>query len=214
MAYLIPRNLTFLSRDHLNLRPINGQTVETSLSRAPLQSFLPMTSAISETLTFLRENKLKIILARIRARNVPALVQFGVYGICGGLATVVFLAIVLILSMTLNPAYEHMIVKGHEITQEERAHALFINNCIAFGIGNVVSYVTNILFVFKSGRHHPILEFVYFTLFNLISFAISQLAGPWLINAYGVPTNVAILTNLVASVMLNFVMRKFIVFKA
>lgn len=173
-----------------------------------------MTSAISETLTFLRENKLKVILSRIRERNVPALVQFGVYGLCGGLATFVFLAIVLILSKTLIPAYEGMMVDGHLITQDERAHALFINNCIAFGIGNVVSYVTNVLFVFKSGRHHPVLEFVYFTLFNLISFGISQLAGPWLIKAYGVPTNVAILTNLVASVMLNFVLRKFIVFKA
>lgn len=172
-----------------------------------------MTSAISETLTFLREHKLKVILARIRERDVPGLVQFAVYGLCGGLATFVFLAIVLILSRTLIPAYEGMMVHGHLITQEERATSLFINNCIAFGIANIVSYVTNILFVFKSGRHHPVLEFVYFTFFNLLSFTISQLAGPWLIKAYGVPTNVAILTNVAASIMLNFVLRKFIVFK-
>lgn len=172
-----------------------------------------MTSAISETLSFLRENKLKVILARIRERNVPALVQFFVYGLCGGLATFIFLSIVLILSRTLIPAYEGMMLNGHLITDQERAHDLFINNCIAFGIANIVGYITNVMFVFKSGRHHPMLEFFYFTFFNLISFTISQLAGPWLIRAYGVPTNVAILSNVAASVLLNFVLRKFFVFK-
>ena len=39
------------------------------------------------------------------------------------------------------------------------------------------------------------------------------MAGPWLVNQFGVPTNVAILTNLVTSMLLNFVCRKFFVFK-
>ncbi|MEY4484555.1 MAG: hypothetical protein RL693_2007 [Verrucomicrobiota bacterium] len=172
-----------------------------------------MTSALSETLSFFRDNELKVILARIRERNVPPLVQFGVYGLCGGLATFVFLSIVLILSKTLIPAYEGMMVHGHLITDEERAHDLLINNCIAFAISNAIGYITNVMFVFKSGRHHRVMEFFYFTFFNLVSFGISQLAGPWLIKAYGVPTNVAILTNVVASVLLNFVLRKFFVFK-
>lgn len=172
-----------------------------------------MTAAISETLAFLRQNNLRTILARIRERNVPALMQFVVYGICGGLATVVFLGTVITLSMTIVPAYEGMTVNGQPITDALRAKDLLINNTIGFLIANVVAYVTNILFVFKTGRHHPVMEFLYFTMVSGVSFAISQVAGPWLVSRFGVATNVAILTNLVTSMMLNFVARKFFVFK-
>lgn len=172
-----------------------------------------MTNAISETLSFFKENKLKVILARIRERNVPALVQFGVYGLCGGLATFAYSSILFTLSKTLIPAYEGMTVHGHLITDKERAYYFFINSCIAFAIANVVGYVTNVMFVFKSGRHHRVLEFFYFTFFNLISFGISQIVGKQMIKGYGMPTNVTILITVLTAVMLNFVLRKFFVFK-
>jgi putative flippase GtrA len=173
-----------------------------------------MKSSISDAIDFLRTNDLKTILSRIRERRVPIVIQIGVYGMCGGLATVVFLAIVVTLSKTAIPAYEGMIVDGQPITDGIRAKNLLINNTIGFLIANVVAYVTNILFVFQGGRHHPVMEFFYFTLISTIGFAISQVAGPWLVNQFGVPTNVAILTNTIASMMINFVCRKFFVFKA
>lgn len=172
-----------------------------------------MMSAISETLAFLRQNDARTILSRVRERNVPVLIQVVVYGLCGGLATVFFLGIVIALSKTVIPAYEGMIVHGQPITDALRAKNLLINNTIGFLVANVVAYVTNILFVFRTGRHHPVLEFLYFTLISGISFAISQVAGPWLVKQFGVPTNVAILTNLITSMLLNFVCRKFFVFK-
>ena len=43
---------------------------------------------------------------------------------------------------------------------------------------------------------------------------ISQFAGPWLVHQYGLPTWVAIITNIGASILLNFAIRKFFVFKA
>jgi putative flippase GtrA len=172
-----------------------------------------MTSAIAESVSFLRQNDVKTILSRIRERNVPGLIQFAIYGICGGLATVVFLATVVIFSKKIIPAYEGMTVNGVLIDDTLRARNLLINNCIAFLIANVVAYVTNVMFVFKQGRHHPVFEFLYFTLVSGVSFGISQIAGPWLVKQYGVPTNVAILTNMIASMMLNFAGRKFFVFK-
>lgn len=173
-----------------------------------------MNSAISDAITFFRQNDVKTILTRIRARNVPPLIQFTVYGMCGCLATVVFLGIVIVLSKTVIPAYEGMIVDGSPMTDTLRAKNLLINNTIAFLVANVVAYITNILFVFKGGRHHPVLEFLYFTLISGIAFVISQAAGPWLVNRFGIPTNVAILTNVVTSMLLNFVCRKFFVFKS
>jgi putative flippase GtrA len=199
-----------------------------------------MKSAISDAVTFLRTNDIKTILARIRERRVPGLIQFAVYGMCGGLATVFFLGIVIALSKTLFPAYEGMsvtnepvlvfgkprlwpadatpehsqIIAGDKPGDVIRGANLLVNNTIGFLIANVVAYVTNILFVFKGGRHHPVLEFVYFTLISGIAFVLSQVAGPKLVTWFGIPTNVAILTNVLTSMLLNFVCRKFFVFKS
>lgn len=172
-----------------------------------------MPSAISDSISFLRDNNIRTILSRIRQRNVPSLIQFGVYGLCGGLATAVFLGITIFLSYKVYPAMDGMIVNGAKITDEMRAHNLLLNNCIAFVVANVVGYVTNVLFVFQTGRHHPVMEFLYFTAANTLSFGISQIAGPWLVSHFGVTTKLAILTNVVASALLNFVIRKFFVFK-
>lgn len=198
-----------------------------------------MTSAVAESIAFLRQNDVKTILARIRQREVPGLIQFAIYGLCGGLATVVFVGTVVLFSKTLVPAYTGMRIAENPVTafgqsiywpsggsgglgrvleatsadDQIRARNLLVNNCIGFLIANVVAYVSNVLFVFKTGRHHPILEFLYFTTVSGISFGLSQVAGPWLVSRFGVPTNLAILSNVVASMMLNFVGRKFFVFK-
>jgi GtrA-like protein len=172
-----------------------------------------MTSAITEAFQFVVGNDFKTILARIRARNVPALIQFGVYGLCGGLATVIFVGLTVYLSFHVFPAMDHMIVNGVPITDQLRARNLLINNTIAFAVANVVAYGTNILFVFQTGRHHPLMEFLYFTAGSTVSFLVSQFAGPWLVREYGLPTAVAIITNIAASVFLNFAIRKLFVFK-
>ena len=195
-----------------------------------------MTSALSESLAFLRQNDLKTIFARIKTRDVPGLIQFALYTFCGGIATVSFLGIVVVLSKTLIPAYENTFVAGESlkffgydlcwlkpakdavnalaINDGIRAQNLLVNNCIAFLITNVIAYVTNVLIVFKSGRHHPVIEFLMFTLISSISFGLSQVAGPFLVQKFGWPTNMAILSNVVASMLLNFAGRKFFVFKA
>jgi putative flippase GtrA len=173
----------------------------------------PMTSAITEAFQFVVGNDFRTILARIRARNVPPLIQFGVYGLCGGLATVVFVGLTVYLSYHVFPAMDRMIVDGAPITDQLRARNLLINNTIAFAVANVVAYGSNILFVFQTGRHHPVMEFLYFTAGSTVSFLISQFAGPWLVHAYGLPTAVAIMTNIAASVFLNFAIRKLFVFK-
>ena len=172
-----------------------------------------MPPAITDSIAFLRGNDVKTILARVRQRRVPPLIQFAVYGMCGGLSTVVYLGISLLLSCTVIPAMDGMIIDGAPISDALRAKNLLINNCIAFTVANVVAYVTNILFVFHTGRHHPVLEFLYFTSVSFLSFGISQIAGPWLVSHFGVSTKLALLSNVVASALLNFVFRKYFVFK-
>ena len=184
----------------------------------PIRAIFPhmissLGSAIRDYFDFLTKNSLKTMWTRIRRQDVPWLVQLSVYGFCGLLATVVAVGQVVLLSKYVIPAYEGMIVHGATITDDLRAKNLLINNTIAFFTTNVFVYYMNVLLVFKRGRHHPWMEFLFFTLINGGGFIISQIAGPWLIHQFGIPTNVAIFTNAVVSAFINFVARKFFVFK-
>jgi putative flippase GtrA len=172
-----------------------------------------MISLVTELFAFFFKQSPAVIWRRIRGQDMPWIVQLAVYGFCGVMATVVAVTQIVILSKTIIPAYEGMIVDGAAITDELRAKNLLINNTIAFLTTNVFVYFMNVMLVFKRGRHHPWMEFLYFTLINGLSFGLSQVAGPWLVHEFGVGTNVAILTNTVFAALINFVARKFFVFK-
>lgn len=175
----------------------------------------------------------------MRARDMPWMVQLIVYGMCGVMATVVSVGQVVLLSKFVIPAYEGMmvdagdgiikflgsVIPGHAglvadvvgdgavITDKLRAKHLLVNNTLAFLTTNVFVYLVNVALVFKRGRHGPWMEFFWFTAINLISFVLSQMAGPWLVLQFGVATNVAILTNTVFAAAINFLARKFFVFQ-
>ncbi len=172
-----------------------------------------MPSAITEALDFFRNHDWATIFKLIRAHEVPGLVQFLIYSICGGLATFTYVATSLALSHTVIPAMDGMVVNGAPMTHSHRARNALINNCIAFALANVVGYITNVMFVFKGGRYSPVNEFLLFTAGNCVAFVISQFAGPYLIKRFGMKTTHALMLNVVASILLNFVIRKFIVFK-
>lgn len=172
-----------------------------------------MLAQIAEALAFFLKQSPAAIWRRVRARDMPWMVQLAVYGLCGVLATVVSVGQIVLLSKTLIPAYEGMIVNGEPITDALRAKNLLINNTISFLTTNVFVYFMNVMLVFKRGRHHPWMEFFWFTLINGISFALSQVAGPWLVHQFGVPTNIAIFTNTVFAALINFLARKFFVFQ-
>ncbi len=170
-------------------------------------------TAITEALDFFRNNNWTQMLGLIRAHDVPSLIQFLVYAICGGLATAVYIGVSLGLSNTIIPAMDGMSVNGVPLTHSHRARNALINNIIAFLFANAVGYITNVMFVFKGGRHTPFMEFLLFTAGNCVAFLISQFAGPYLIKRFGMKTSHALMTNVFASMLLNFVIRKFIVFR-
>jgi putative flippase GtrA len=166
-----------------------------------------MMSKIGEAFHFFRENDWRAIRARLNTRDTNPLIQFIKYGICGvgslTLTTVIFLA----LSVWVFPALDS------GLSKEVRALHSTYNNCIAFVFGNVFAYVSNSMWVFTPGRHHRVLEFFYFTLVSTAGFVIGLFFGPLLIQMYGIGTITAQLTMIVASVLVNFICRKFFVFK-
>jgi len=162
---------------------------------------------MAATRQFFRDNDWRTILARMNARDTHPLIQFMKYGICGVGSLALHSTIWGASSVWLYPAI------GSEIPQDIRAlHSLY-NNGIAFIFSNLFAYVTNSLWVFTPGRHHRVKEFFYFTLASTVGF-VAGLSAHWLlIKEYGINTVLAEGALIVASVMVNYVCRKFFVFK-
>ncbi len=166
-----------------------------------------MIPSLTDTRRFFRENDWRTILARMNARDTHPLIQFMKYGICGVGSLIVSQGIWLALSVWVWPALEP------DLPKEVRALHSTYNNVIAFVFGNLFAYITNSLWVFTPGRHHRVLEFFYFTLVSTVAFVIGLAVGPMLIQMYGIHTLLAQLLMIISSVMVNFVCRKFFVFK-
>ena len=71
----------------------------------------------------------------------------------------------------------------------------------------------NRLFVFKPGRHHIVIEFLLFLAVSAISMTVGTTLMGVLIKHFGVQTTYAFGANVLSSLLINYVMRKFLVFK-
>lgn len=166
-----------------------------------------MMQQLADARRFFSENDWRMILARMNARDTHPMVQFIKYGICGVGALIVHQTIWTACSAWLYPALDSA------LPRDVRAIHSTYNNAIAFLFSNVFAYFTNVLWVFQQGRHHWVKEFLYFTLASTLGFVAGLAAGPFLIHKYGINSVVAQGLLVIASVMVNFVCRKFFVFK-
>lgn len=156
---------------------------------------------------FVLENDFATIWRTLISRDAHPLLQFAKYGFCGVSAMIVHQTIWAACSTWLYPALDN------SIPQETRALNSTINNGIAFCFSNVFAYLTNVAWVFTPGRHNRWKEFFYFTLAGTVGFVAGLTAGPYLIHQYGINSIAAQGSLVVASVLVNFVCRKFFVFK-
>jgi putative flippase GtrA len=166
-----------------------------------------MTQTLSDARRFFQDNDWRTILARMNARDTHPMIQFIKYGICGVGAMTLHQSIWLCCSLWLYPAIDS------SIPQEVRALHTTYNNGIAFFFSNLFAYCTNVAWVFTSGRHSRVKEFLLFTGVSTLSFIIGLAAGPLLIHRYGIHTVLAQGINVIASVMVNFICRKLFIFK-
>jgi putative flippase GtrA len=173
----------------------------------------PFIDSLAQSLRFVNDRGIKQTLL---SREVPGLIQFFKYGICGCLALFVHSAIVYTLGLTVNPAIGESVPRGLKETNS------MINNSIAFFPSNATAYLLNACFVFTPGRHGKRKEVCLFFLISGISFAAGHLTI-WAIfrstdgsfQPADYQANIEHLVNagfVVSSVLVNFVCRKFIVF--
>jgi putative flippase GtrA len=167
---------------------------------------------------------MKNIIEQFKGREATPFIQFIKYAIAGGVATGVCIGTFYIMSLFVLDALseDDTVVKimnwfiNVDITPVDdvvRGRNAAINNSVAFVVSNLVCYLINIAWVFKPGRHHWLVEIGLFYLVSGVSFAIGTGLQTWLIMHFGIQTTIAFGANLISALLINYAMRKFVIFK-
>jgi putative flippase GtrA len=161
---------------------------------------------------YARAHSLRETFAYLKGKEAPFIVQFFKYGLCGFIAFITHNGVAFWLSRTVFPAMPSLPAAAG-LTQDALGDNQAYANWAALAVSNIVAYVTNVLWVFTGGRHHRVIEFVIFTAINVVSGAAGIFAGPMLRGVLGTSWWIAQATLIVTSALVNFVCRKFLVFK-
>jgi putative flippase GtrA len=160
------------------------------------------------------------LLQRFSSRDAHPAVQFVKYALGGAVATVVdvfvFYLCAIVVLPSLGPADPVSKLLGLHpapILESVRSTRFVWDKIIAFLFSNYTAYVVNVLWVFTPGRHKKLVEFLLFTSVSVVSFSTGTALGWLLIKLTGWPTTYAYLANAFASVTINYVCRKYFVFK-
>ena len=159
-------------------------------------------------------------LEQFTGREAGPLVQFIKYAIGGGIATAVHITIFHFFAWRVFPALQEndWAVTWLKLSVAPEDNALrsrnsMIDNGIGFLFSNFVAYLVNIFWVFHRGKHGWLVEIGLFYLVSGVSVVIGTALMGYIIRRYGVRTTYAFICNLVMALLINFAMRKFVIFK-
>jgi len=164
------------------------------------------------------------LLEQLKSRDAGPLVQFIKYAVAGGVATGVCIGTFYLMSLFVLDALspddfvitvlnKFVAIDIPPIADGLRARNAAINNGVAFVISNFICYLINIAWVFKPGRHHWLVEIGLFYLVSAVSFTLGTGLQTWLIAQFGIETTLAFSSNLLTALLINYGMRKFVIFK-
>lgn len=165
-------------------------------------------------------NAMHLILQQFFRRKASPLIQFIKYSLSGGVAvlvhTIVFYLLAWLVLPALNPEDPVVKITGlivDPLDDAVRAQRAVIDNCIAFIFSNLAAYLLNIYWVFEPGRHPKVIEVGLFYLVSGISFAIGTALMWMLIHCLSFSTTIAFGAELVVAALINYAMRKYVIFK-
>ncbi|MCP4131606.1 MAG: hypothetical protein GY754_11560 [bacterium] len=150
----------------------------------------------------------------------PFAVQYMKYLLAGSVATLIYTIIFFLCSWKLFPALnsEGFLVKlfgiqVSPITDSVRGTNFMINNIIGFVASNIAAYTLNAIWVFEQGRYNWFIEMVlFFAVAAVGAFAATPAMG-YFIKNFGIPTPAAFIGSIGIAALLNFIMRKYVIFK-
>jgi len=130
------------------------------------------------------------------------------YGFYGSISALVMFAIIFYITF-YYPAF----VDQEKLTTEELVKNTNIINTIAFVPSCLVAYLTNRAFVFNAGRHSFWIEFSSFVVIATLSYLCGLLGTAFVIKTFQTSSLVGNLAFGIPSALVNFVCRKFFIFK-
>ena len=171
-----------------------------------------MIGMIRDGYQFVRTNKPATIWKEFNRRDGHPFLQFVKYGICGVLAVAVNIVTFWALGNSIFPSFE--VVQGMKIPRDTMITNYIWAQILAFIAANFAAYLTNLAWVFTGGRHHRVLEFLMFTAVSSIGFIVGLLLSLWKLkhdadSSTWFATGILIITSMIV----NFICRKFIIFK-
>lgn len=167
-----------------------------------------MFKALTDLLKLWRSHDLPTLLRIFHSREAPPAIQFLKYAISGVGALAVHLAVYLSLIYLVWP---HLNDKN--LDDWTRAKSTFAPTAIAFLFSNAFVYWLNMKWVFTPGRHSPVKEFLFFTIVNLPGALSGTLAQAALVYFLHWPKWAAIAGFVLPNILINFVCRKFFIFR-
>ena len=153
---------------------------------------------------FCRENGIKRTLLY---RDTPILIQLGKYGMCGVLSVIVFLVVTTFGEWLFPCSF------SEDLPERNRALNNIPLHFAAFLPSNFAAYALNRWLVFTPGKHSFGKEISLFTLISFLSFSLGELLPFFLVDTVAVNNTVAHLSFVISSAMINFLCRKFLIFK-
>ena len=168
----------------------------------------------------LRESHLNII-DQLSGNEASNLFQFIKYGISGCIATLAHILVFHLVAWKMFFALQAddwfvrlFNLHSQELDRTTRSRNSMKANCVAFVISNLVAYLINVYWVFVPGRYPWIMEIGLFYLVSGVAIVIGTGLMGLLIRRFGMLTTYAFGANVFASLMINYVMRKFFIFKS
>lgn len=154
------------------------------------------------------------------SRDADPVVQFIKYAVSGGVATAVHILVFHLLAWKCFPALQDkdpfvalLKLEMREVDDRVRARNSMISNGAAFLLANLVAYVLNVLWVFEPGRHNVFVEIGLFYLVSGASVLLGTALMGYLIRRHGIRTTFAFGANILTSLLINYALRKFFIFK-
>ncbi|MFN2352495.1 MAG: GtrA family protein [Kiritimatiellia bacterium] len=160
------------------------------------------------------------LLKQLNSRDTHPLIQFIKYGIAGGAATAVHIFTFYVFAgwifMALapdDPILALLRIEAAPISDALRARNAIINNVAAFMFSNMTAYLINVYWVFTPGRHRRLVEIGMFYLVSAVSVGLGSIIMGLLIKSLQCSTTLAFGAVTACSVLINFAMRKYVIFR-
>ena len=146
--------------------------------------------------------------------------QFVKYGTNGVIATYIQAIVFYFLASTYlkclgagDWAVVYLGLDSAAVADGVRALRFSVCTAVGFSLANIVCWLMNRLCVFKPGRFKWYAEFAFFFAVSLCATLVALAISAGLIRFFAVATSIALIVEVVVSFVMNFVVRKFFIFK-